>query len=1553
MTVIEPDQFETLGLGDHGCVLLDDWLLSLSQGGGAVSAQLFELPVFAAKGTRSAGTRSVGTRVFLAARERYEVWRPGEAFGEFKPSRAVIDKALCLRAVQLRYSSYDFAAAGAAGGKASAGDLALIRRTAEALDGDWPHELAPLRAGLNFTGEATLLPNLDAAMRKRFGLEGSVRVAGCVGRSTGGCWIEAHTALAVAPLVLLNGRLSIALATASIGAERVNAGATPQFSLALQGRIALDDQDLAASIRIDPVAKQLAIVADAPGLIKAGALLKGLAPEIETALGEALGSLDAAVPGLRRLEITTPLTGLDGAHVALWLGYGQPFTLFDLLRVTPSLHAKGTFKSEAVTFEAEFTGIGEMRNGAEVVRFETVLSLPDGSFHAGLASGSTASLPEALAATLAPVGGRESLQFVDLAIDANMREGSCSFSVVTAGFLAFPVGSGTLLIGDVRFEISRQRQAGFTARLEATLGIGDVEANVEIDIDDGMKGSLFLPRLPIGALAADLLQITAPDELSAVEIDDVEVSLTLGRQAAFAFSATSGSAFAVAGLTVKLAALEVRHEGALSLSGKGTIRFDTAEVALDLDYAGGTWNVTFGTDTPFDLGRALGAIAREIGFEPPFQAESVIVTRMAGALRLGSEGTRIALNFGFRIKGDDARLTLVAARLKPDEGGWDYSLRMGPATIDFRDLPVIGEPIGAAADALAKQGGKKTVGIEALRLGVVSTPEAADIAALFAHLPVADFPPPVDVTGTLSLTGTLRLLDYEKAISYPPPKRVETKAGAGAPAPSAEVREGGAGKAGAATATASTAPSDIKASSDDLHWLPIQKGCGPLHLARLGVGVRKAEGSWEVSAALAGRINLAGVKLELMDAGVDLRLDSLAAPRGRLKGLSLSFRRGAVSVEGGFLRVSENVYGGQLSIQLPKLSVGVVGLYGRYPVGKGRAATSLFLYGALSLTGGAGIKLGAISLTGMALGFGYNRRVVVPDIGAVADFPLVALAMKDGAAAPGDTSSAMETLTALERHLPFEEGQMFAALGLRFTLAEAIDAFALAIAQFGNEVEFSLLGLARFEKSAGAQKFCRVEMALKMTLRPEEGVFLLQAELTGHSWVLDENCRLAGGFALGAWSSGARKGDVVLTLGGYHRDFAPPAHYPTVPRLGLNWAVTEGLTIKGELYCALTPSHLMAGGRLEAAFISGRVKAWFVAAVDFLLKWAPLEYRLDAGISIRVEAELPITTINLSLDVVLSLRGPPFAGRATVKISVLSFEIAFGGERAEAAIETWGQFGALFLDKASTAWERVPAAGGAVEGPAICGASLAGGRLAQPGDKPPGGPWIVRGDELVLSATSVVPATTLAFGTLTGAPPPRLWSGRSLAVAKPLTLEAGAARYAAASPAFGLVPLSVWTAESVLAVTLVKDMAGGASVPVDLSAWQAEPERQAMPAALWDRQPPGDTPVAKMTDAYLTGLAAVRPPAGTRRGEGVVVDIARHRARDLVFRGTQPREPVVEPVVPPGPPAEEHRRRQAETARALSALGLAVDLAAPPAAPDVFERVPPVPPMYRSWQQGA
>ena len=190
-----------------------------------------------------------------------------------------------------------------------------------------------------------------------------------------------------------------------------------------------------------------------------------------------------------------------------------------------------------------------------------------------------------------------------------------------------------------------------------------------------------------------------------------------------------------------------------------------------------------------------------------------------------------------------------------------------------------------------------------------------------------------------------------------------------------------------------------------------------------------------------------------------------------------------------------------------------------------------------------------------------------------------------------------------------------------------------------------------------------------------------------NSYVFDKDCKLTGGFAFYTWFSGDHEGDFVVTLGGYHPKFKRPAHYPVVPRLGLDWKKGD-IRVTGELYFALTPSCLMAGGKLSAVYDIGWAKAWFDAYADFIISWKPFHYDIAIGVSIgasaTVRVDLGLFTVSMTfkfeLGADLHLWGPDFAGEAKVKFYVVSFTVRFGATgSATAKPICWGDFSKSFL----------------------------------------------------------------------------------------------------------------------------------------------------------------------------------------------------------------------------------------------------------------------------------
>jgi hypothetical protein len=577
---------------------------------------------------------------------------------------------------------------------------------------------------------------------------------------------------------------------------------------------------------------------------------------------------------------------------------------------------------------------------------------------------------------------------------------------------------------------------------------------------------------------------------------------------------------------------------------------------------------------------------------------------------------------------------------------------------------------------------------------------------------------------------------------------------------------------------------------------------------------------------------------------------------------------------------------------------------------------SLFIYGTLSAASGGGVKIGPFEFTAIALGFGLNRRIKVPSIENVASFPLVTMVMGKGGLQDSDSNdlrdklgkpikNPVEVLEKMKDWLPAERGQYFICAGVRFTIATAVDCFALLIVQFGNDLEITLLGLARFRLPGDldAEALCYIEMQLLMTIKPSEGSFKLQALLTGNSWIINKNCKLTGGFALFAWFAGEHKGDFVITLGGYHPRFKRPSHYPMVPRLGLNWTISDSLSIKGGVYMATTPSCRMIGGKLEASFQSGRVSAWFTIYLDAIMAWSPLHFELDIGISMRIEATFFLLTLKLAISASVEMWGPPVGGVARVKLTLISFDlpiddVEFGTKREAAKpklIGSWAQFCRSFLN-ASEEHTKIndreiidtpmPAF------PTIQ-PSLASGlnnqinqdtqATPQEADKEESN-WKVRGDQLDLAASASIPVTTLNLGYVKiDSMPEGIQEsdliGKPLLVPQELAFETEGLQIKQSRKPLGVHPMGKKLA-SVLNVTIVRD-AVSATESVDVSQWAIEEETASLPAGLWDAAKPDpkgpSEPSAKLIPGCITGIKRLKPPAGKRGQQASLSKIEWHQ----------------------------------------------------------------------------
>ena len=479
-------------------------------------------------------------------------------------------------------------------------------------------------------------------------------------------------------------------------------------------------------------------------------------------------------------------------------------------------------------------------------------------------------------------------------------------------------------------------------------------------------------------------------------------------------------------------------------------------------------------------------------------------------------------------------------------------------------------------------------------------------------------------------------------------------------------------------------------------WFDVNKTIGPGQLKRLGLQYFDDELHFLVDM----QMSLGPLIIGLDGLSLGSPLDRLD-PKFSLSGLSLSYVKGPTQVTGALLyNELDDSYQGLAVIKAGSLNIAALGGYKEH-----NGQPSLFIYGVSHFAVGVGPAF--MQVTGLSAGFGYNRGLNIPKPSGVKNFPLVRAAVgEDFGTEP------FEVLNNIATAVYSSPGELFVAFGVKFNSFKQIDAFALLTMRMGNRVKLDVLGMATTSLPRNAAKPLAVaELAIVASYDFEQQVLKVQGALTNSSYIFDKKCRLSGGFAFYSWFDGRHSGDFVLTLGGYHPEFNRPSHYPNVPRLGFRWKLSRALSLKGEVYYALVPGAMMAGGKFKALFqqsfrvgfdigvagatLSGRVKAYFIIGADFVVAWQPFSYHARLHLSIGIKATFrgrvrflffsATKTLNFDLSLGAGLRiwGPRFSGVAHVDWKVVSFDIKFGANtKPKPQPLDWHQFKQAFLPAA-------------------------------------------------------------------------------------------------------------------------------------------------------------------------------------------------------------------------------------------------------------------------------
>ena len=628
--------------------------------------------------------------------------------------------------------------------------------------------------------------------------------------------------------------------------------------------------------------------------------------------------------------------------------------------------------------------------------------------------------------------------------------------------------------------------------------------------------------------------------------------------------------------------------------------------------------------------------------------------------------------------------------------------------------------------------------------------------------------------------------------------------------------------------------------SDKTKWFDLKKNFGPVYFKRVGVQYQNSE----VWFLLDASISSAGLTLTLDGLSVGSSIKQFK-PKFNLQGIGIKYEsKGAVSIEGAFLRTTvdgRDDYSGSVIVKTKAFSITAIGSYTTTKEGH----PSLFIYGIFNKPlGGPPFFF----VTGIALGFAYNRSLILPTLEQIPQFPLVRAAIRDATADPAGLIAIQRDLRS---YIPPKVGQVMLAVGIKFTSFQLIESFVLLVATFGDRFALNILGISTLiappvppgvSPNVLPPPLAKVRFAILARFVPSEGTLKVEGKILPDSYLFDRNCRLSGGFAFYSWFSGKYQGDFVLTVGGYHPRFQIPAHYPRVDPLGLNWRISSQLSIKGSMYFALTASAIMAGGSLEAVWQSGSIKAWFVAKAHFIVSWKPYFY--DALISLSLGASYTFKvfgwrkTITVQVGASLHIWGPKFSGIAKIDLWIVSFTIRFGdrSERKPQPIE-WSEFKTSFLPDRDK----------------VCSIAVTSGllRKIETGDREE--IFVVNPQEFVLTTTSVIPLKNAATSEI-------LVRQQTESGITPKTT-------------FGIAPMNASDrrfSESKYHISVVK-IQGEGKEESQGSNFQCVPIVKNIPTGLWGESNSNNPNRARFIDNVLSGYK-IKPAKPPTPGETQAID---------------------------------------------------------------------------------
>jgi hypothetical protein len=436
--------------------------------------------------------------------------------------------------------------------------------------------------------------------------------------------------------------------------------------------------------------------------------------------------------------------------------------------------------------------------------------------------------------------------------------------------------------------------------------------------------------------------------------------------------------------------------------------------------------------------------------------------------------------------------------------------------------------------------------------------------------------------------------------------------------------------------------------------IPTERRIGPASLTALRIGLRVVNDALVLSGAMNGSLALGPVELTFGGLGVDLVAsaggklgiaDIDVSPRGPDR-IGLRIDAPLVSGEGEITHdAAARRYAGSFAIQVGPVAVrAVAALDAASPTLPRPSLTVLATSQFPRMPLGEGFTLDGV---GMVLG--TDRRIDVDAIRA-------GLRTGQVAALLGDSGDA---LAVLPRLFPQAPGRVvvgvYAKIG--WGTPQIVDARLLPVFELAAPTKIVVLGTLELGLPTLEHRIVDLRMDAVGTVDLERAALAIDASLHDSSLA---GIPLTGDMALRLSLAGIPS--LLLSIGGFHPRFTPPARFPELRRIELTAGTNPQLRMSA--YLALSYVSTQIGAHVDLVAKGGGFKIQAHLGFDALFSIFPFRFdvEIDATASISWHGH---NLLGVHLD--LHLSGPhPYHAKGSASFSVLWWDVSVGFD------QTWG-----------------------------------------------------------------------------------------------------------------------------------------------------------------------------------------------------------------------------------------------------------------------------------------